>query len=250
MTIASRGSSVSLRLADTFVGDLSPTCRARRHRPRTPSRAFRHVNRGATTRHHMSRSDPRRGVRTHTMRDVPISRGRSSSPISRRGCLALRPPTLPESLLCRALRRVRPPRAPRCAHGSPRRMKDHQSLRHPAGATFAPDLATASARPSRATASSAPQRQRYTGGQHRPTCGQPAHPPRPRVQIESNASLLMTTTRDEFIALGRAAACRKAAEASLASPGLQRGAGDAPSSETCTSVRPCERPSRCYALRL
>jgi len=194
--------------ADTFVGDLygdlhehGATVLA------TPfSRMFVDVNR---RRNDFDEQDgevrSRRGVvRTHTMRDVPIfSRPLDPADLEQRLQTLYDPyySTL-ESLLGRL----------RTAHGyamlldghtgSPRRMKDHQVIigtRH--DATCAPQLAAAVADIFERHGFEVHKNvSGYTGGNIVATFGQPQGGRIHALQLEINASLLMTTSRDEFIA--------------------------------------------------
>jgi N-formylglutamate amidohydrolase len=194
--------------ADTFVGDLygdlhehGATVLA------TPfSRMFVDVNR---RRNDFDEQDgevrSRRGVvRTHTMRDVPIfSRPLDPADLEQRLQTLYDPYySALESLLGRL----------RTAHGyamlldghtgSPRRMKDHQVIigtRH--DATCAPQLAAAVADIFERHGFEVHKNvSGYTGGNIVATFGRPRGERIHALQLEINASLLMTTSRDEFIA--------------------------------------------------
>ena len=194
--------------ADTFVGDLysdlhehGATVLA------TPfSRMFVDVNRRRDDfEHHDGAVRSRRGVvRTHTMRDVPIFARPLGLPDLEERLRTLYDPYY--SALEYLLTQIRQ------AHGyailldghtgSPRRMKDHQVIigtRH--DATCAPQLA--------ATVASIFTRHGfevhenisgYAGGNIVATFGQPHTRRVHALQLEINASLLMTTPREEFIA--------------------------------------------------
>ena len=210
--------------ADTFVGDLyadlhehGATVLA------TPfSRMFVDVNRRRDDfEHHEGEVRSKRGVvRTHTMRDVPIfARPLELADLETR-LRALYDPyyaTL-ESLL-----------ADLCATygsavlldghtGSPRRMKDHQVIIGTRqDATCAPELADSiSAIFSGHGFEVHRNVSGYTGGNIVATCGQPHTRRVHAIQIEINASLLMTTTRDEFIALVSRGGVPEKAEESIA----------------------------------
>jgi N-formylglutamate amidohydrolase len=195
--------------ADTFVGELyadlheyGATVLA------TPfSRIFVDVNRRRDDFEHedgLVRS--RRGVvRTHTTRDVPIF----TSPLELAD-LEQRLQTLYDpyySALDRLLAGLREAYGYAIlldGHtGSPRRMKDHQVIigtRH--DATCAPELAaTVAAVFTRHGFEVHDNISGYTGGNIVATFGQPAARRIHAIQIEINASLLMTTTREELIAL-------------------------------------------------
>ncbi len=194
--------------ADTFVGDLygdlhehGATVLA------TPfSRMFVDVNRRRDDfEHHDGEVRSRRGVvRTHTMRDVPIfARALRLADLEAR-LQALYDPyyaSLEGVLgeLCEA-----------SGHamlldghtGSPRRMKDHQVIigtRH--AATCAPELAATVAAIFTCHGFEVHDNvSGYTGGNIVATFGQPHARRVHAIQIEINASLLMTTSRDEYIA--------------------------------------------------
>ena len=194
--------------ADTFVGDLysdlhehGATVLA------TPfSRMFVDVNR---RRDDFEERDgevrSRRGVvRTHTMRDVPIfARPLGLAALEERLQTLYDPYYAALEDLLTRLRQAHGYAILLDGHtGSPRRMKDHQVIigtRHEA--TCAPQLAAAVAAiftrhgfEVHANVSG------YAGGNIVATFGQPETRRVHALQIEINASLLMTTPREEFIA--------------------------------------------------
>jgi N-formylglutamate amidohydrolase len=194
--------------ADAFAGDLYGDLHA--HGATilaTPfSRVFIDVNRGRDDfEHHDGEVRSRRGVvRTHTMRDAPIfARPLGLADVEER-LRALYDPyysTL-DDLLAKAHQ----------AHGyavlldghtgSPRRMKDHEVIigtRH--DTTCAPELAaTVAALFTRHGFEVHGNVKGYTGGNIVATFGQPHARRVHAIQLEINASLLMTTSREEFIA--------------------------------------------------
>ncbi len=194
--------------ADTFAGDLyadlyehGATVLA------TPfSRMFVDVNRRRDDfEHHDGEVRSRRGVvRTHTMRDAPIfARPLALADLEVRLQTLYDPyySTLEHLLteLCQAYGYA----MLLDGHtGSPRRMKDHQVIigtRH--DATCAPQLvATAAAIFTRHGFEVHKNVSGYTGGNIVATYGQPQTRRVHAIQLEINASLLMTTTREEFIA--------------------------------------------------
>jgi N-formylglutamate amidohydrolase len=193
--------------ADTFASDLyadldlhGATVLA------TPvSRMFVDVNRRRDDfEHHDGEVRSRRGVvRTHTMRDVPIfARPLALADLEERLRTLYDPYYATLEHLLGELRRAYGHALLLDGHtGSPRRMKDHQVIigtRH--GATCAPELA--------ATAGTIFTRHGfevhrnvtgYTGGNIVATYGQPETRRVHALQIEINASLLMTTTGEAFI---------------------------------------------------
>jgi N-formylglutamate amidohydrolase len=194
--------------ADTFVGDLyadlhehGATVLA------TPfSRMFVDVNRRRDDFEHQDGEvRSRRGVvRTHTARDAPIFR----HPLELAD-LEARLQTLYDpyyAALERLLTQLRHTHGYAMlldGHtGSPRRMKDHQVIigtRH--DATCAPELAAAVAAVFTRHGFEVHENvSGYTGGNIVATYGQPGARRVHALQLEINASLLMTTTRDEFIA--------------------------------------------------
>src|SRR5262249_54536387 len=102
--------------------------------------------------------------------------------------------------------------------GSPRRMKDHQVIigtRH--AATCAPVLAAAVAEIFTARGFEVPANvSGYTGGNIAATFGRPAQRGVHALQLEVNASLLMTTSREEFIAHVSRGGIPEKAEANIA----------------------------------
>jgi N-formylglutamate deformylase len=210
--------------ADTFVGDLygelhehGATVLA------TPfSRMFVDVNRRRDDfEHHDGEVRSRRGVvRTHTMRDVPIfTRPLGLADVEER-LQALYDPyyaALEEQLS--QLRHAYGYAMLLDGHtGSPRRMKDHQVIigtRH--DATCAPQLAaTVAGIFTRHGFEVHDNVSGYTGGNIVATFGQPRTRRVHALQLEINASLLMTTTRDEFIAQVSRGGIPEKAEASIA----------------------------------
>jgi N-formylglutamate amidohydrolase len=194
--------------ADTFVGDLygdlhehGATVLA------TPfSRMFVDVNR---RRNDFDERDgevrSRRGVvRTHTMRDVPIfSRPLEAADLEQRLRTLYDPYYAALERLLAQLRDAYGYAMLLDGHtGSPRRMKDHQVIigtRH--DATCAQPLAAAVADIfTRHGFEVHKNVDGYTGGNIVATFGQPQAGHIHALQLEINASLLMTTSRDEFIA--------------------------------------------------
>jgi N-formylglutamate deformylase len=194
--------------ADTFAGDLyadlhehGATVLA------TPfSRMFVDVNRRRDDFEHLEDEvRSRRGVvRTHTMRDVPIfTRPLGLADLEAR-LQALYDPYYAalEHLLGR-LRQAYGYALLLDGHtGSPRRMGDHQVIigtRH--DATCAPELAeTVAAIFTRRGFEVHRNISGYTGGNIVATYGQPEARCVHALQLEVNASLLMTTSREEYIA--------------------------------------------------
>jgi N-formylglutamate amidohydrolase len=210
--------------ADTFVGDLygdlheqGATVLA------TPfSRMFVDVNRRRDDfEHHDGEVRSRRGVvRTHTMRDVPIF-ARPLELADLEGRLqALYDPYY--STLERLLNQLQETYGYAMlldGHtGSPRRMKDHQVIigtRH--AATCAPRLAAAVAAIFTRHGFEVHQDvDGYAGGNIVATFGQPRTRRVHALQLEINASLLMTTTREEFIARVSRGEIPEKAEANVA----------------------------------
>jgi len=194
--------------ADTFVGDLygdlhehGATVLA------TPfSRMFVDVNRRRDDfERHEGHVRSRRGVvRTHTMREVPIfTRPLAVDDLEERLRTLYDPyyATL-EHLLTRILHTHGYAMLLDGHTGSPRRMKDHQVIigtRHEA--TCAPEIAaTVAAIFTRHGFEVHDNVSGYTGGNIVATFGQPAARRVHALQLEINASLLMTTSREEFIA--------------------------------------------------
>ncbi len=194
--------------ADTFVGDLyadldehGATVLA------TPfSRMFVDVNRRRDDfEHHDGEVRSRRGVvRTHTMRDAPIfARPLGLADLEERLRTLYDPYYSALERLLGELRQAYGYAMLLDGHtGSPRRMKDHQVIigtRH--DATCAPELATAIAAIFTRRGFEVHQNvSGYTGGNIVATYGQPQTRRVHALQLEINASLLMTTTGEEFIA--------------------------------------------------
>jgi N-formylglutamate amidohydrolase len=156
--------------------------------------------------HHGGEVRSRRGVvRTHTMRDAPIF----AHPLALAD-LEERLRTLYDPYYS-ALERLLTELCQAYGYamlldghtGSPRRMKDHQVIIGTRqDATCAPELAaTVAAIFTRHGFEVHKNVNGYTGGNIVATCGQPQTRRVHALQLEINASLLMTTTRDEFIAL-------------------------------------------------
>jgi N-formylglutamate amidohydrolase len=194
--------------ADTFVGDLyadlhehGATVLA------TPfSRMFVDVNRRRDDFEHLDGEvRSRRGVvRTHTMRDVPIfARPLALADVEARLQALYDPYYATLARLLDDLRQAFGHAVLLDGHtGSPRRMHDHEVIigtRH--AATCAPQLAeTVAAVFTRHGFEVHQNVTGYTGGNIVATCGQPATRVH-AIQLEINAALLMTTSREEFIAL-------------------------------------------------
>jgi N-formylglutamate deformylase len=170
------------------------------------SRMFVDVNRRRDDfEHHDGEVRSRRGVvRTHTMRDVPIfARSLGLADLEAR-LQALYDPYY--ATLEGLLGELRGPSGHAMlldGHtGSPRRMKDHQVIigtRH--AATCAPELAaTVAAIFTRHGFEVHDNVSGYTGGNIVATFGRPQARRVHALQLEVNASLLMTTSRDEYIA--------------------------------------------------
>jgi N-formylglutamate deformylase len=194
--------------ADTFVGDLyadlhehGATVLA------TPfSRMFVDVNRRRDDFEHLDGEvRSRRGVvRTHTMRDAPIfARPLAPADVEARLQALYDPYYATLARLLDDLRQAFGYAVLLDGHtGSPRRMQDHEVIigtRH--AATCAPQLAaTVAGVFTRHGFAVHENVSGYTGGNIVATCGQPdtrVH----ALQLEINAALLMTTSREEFIAL-------------------------------------------------
>jgi N-formylglutamate amidohydrolase len=194
--------------ADTFVSDLygdlhehGATVLA------TPfSRMFVDVNRRRDDfDHHDGEVRSRRGVvRTHTMRDAAIfARPLGLGDVEERLRTLYDPYYSTLERLLAELQQVYGYAMLLDGHtGSPRRMKDHQVIigtRH--HTTCAPELATSVAAIfTRHGFDVHDNVSGYTGGNIVATFGQPETRRVHALQLEINASLLMTTTRDEFIA--------------------------------------------------
>jgi N-formylglutamate amidohydrolase len=194
--------------ADTFVGHLyadlhehGATVLA------TPfSRMFVDVNRRRDDfEHHDGEVRSRRGVvRTHTTRDAPIfARPLALAALEERLRTLYDPYYSALEHLLTGLRQAYGYAILLDGHtGSPRRMKDHQVIigtRH--DATCAPRLAaTTAAIFARHGFEVHENISGYTGGNIVATYGQPHARRVHAIQLEINGSLLMTTTREEFIA--------------------------------------------------
>jgi len=210
--------------ADTFVGDVygdlhehGATVLA------SPfSRMFVDVNRRRDDfEHHEGAVRSRRGVvRTHTMRDVAIFSRPLGLPDLEARLRALYDPyysTLGDLLT--ELRRTHGYAMLLDGHtGSPRRMKDHQVIigtRH--DATCAPQIvATVAAIFTRHGFEVHENVSGYTGGNIVATFGQPWTRRIHALQLEINASLLMATSREEFITLISRGGIPEKAEANIA----------------------------------
>jgi N-formylglutamate amidohydrolase len=195
--------------ADTFVGDVysdlhehGATVLA------TPfSRMFVDVNRRRDDfEHHAGEVRSRRGVvRTHTMRDVAIfARPLGLPALEARLCALYDPYYAALQDLLTQLHRTHGHALLLDGHtGSPRRMKDHQVIigtRH--DATCAPQIVTTVAAIFTHHGFEVHENvSGYTGGNIVATFGQPWTRRIHALQLEINASLLMTTSREEFIAL-------------------------------------------------
>ena len=194
--------------ADTFVGDLYGDLDAHGATVlATPfSRIFVDVNRRRDDfEHRDGEVRSRRGVvRTHTMREVPIFRQPLALTDLEDRLQALYDPYY--STLERLLDEIRGVYGYALlldGHtGSPRRMKDHQVIigtRHET--TCAPEIvATVASIFSRGGFEVHQNVSGYAGGNIVTTYGQPQRERVHALQLEINASLLMTTSREEFIA--------------------------------------------------
>ncbi len=194
--------------ADTFAGDLyadlhehGATVLA------TPfSRMFVDVNRRRDDfEHRDGEVRSRRGVvRTHTMRDAPIfARPLALADLEERLRALYDPYYAALERLLADLRHAYGYALLLDGHtGSPRRMQDHQVIigtRH--DATCAPPLAAAVAAIFTRHGFAVHENvSGYTGGNIVATCGQPRARRVHAIQLEINASLLITTTREELIA--------------------------------------------------
>jgi len=194
--------------ADTFAGDLyadlsehGATVLA------TPfSRVFVDVNRRRDDfEHHDGEVRSRRGVvRTHTMRNAPIfARPLALADLEERLRTLYDPYYSALEHLLTDLRQCYGYALLLDGHtGSPRRMKDHQVIIGTCqDATCAPQLsATLTAIFTRHGFEVHQNVSGYTGGNIVATYGQPQSRRVHAIQLEINASLLMTTSREEFIA--------------------------------------------------
>jgi N-formylglutamate amidohydrolase len=210
--------------ADTFAGDVysdlhehgaTVLC--------TPfSRMFVDVNRRRDDfEHHDGEVRSRRGVvRTHTMRDVAIfARPLGLPDLEARLCALYDPYYATLHDLLTQLHRIHGYALLLDGHtGSPRRMKDHQVIigtRH--DATCAPQIvATVAAIFTRHGFEVHENVSGYTGGNIVATFGQPWTRRIHALQLEINASLLMATSREEFIALVSRGSIPEKAEANIA----------------------------------
>jgi N-formylglutamate amidohydrolase len=210
--------------ADTFARDLYGDLDAHGATVlATPvSRVFVDVNRRRDDfEHHDGEVRSRRGVvRTHTMRDVPIfARPLRVAEVEARLTAFYDPYYATLRRLLDDLRRVHGHALLLDAHtGSPRRMKDHQVIigtRH--DATCAREIVAivggAFRRHGFEVHENVPG---YAGGNIVATCGDRRARRVHAMQLEVNASLLMTTTRDEFIAQVSRGEIPAKAEANLA----------------------------------
>lgn len=210
--------------ADTFVGDLyddlhehGATVLA------TPfSRMFVDVNRRRDDfEHHEGEVRSRRGVvRTHTMRDVAIfTRPLGLSDLEARLQTLYDPYYATLDDLLTQLHQAYGYALLLDGHtGSPRRMKDHQVIigtRH--AATCAPQItATVAAIFTRHGFAVHENVSGYAGGNIVATFGQPRTRRVHALQLEINASLLMSTSREELIALISRGELPEKAEANIA----------------------------------
>jgi N-formylglutamate deformylase len=210
--------------ADTFVGEIysdlhehGATVLA------TPfSRMFVDVNRRRDDfEHHDGAVRSRRGVvRTHTMRDVAIfSRPLGLPDLEARLCALYDPYYATLQELLTGLHRTHGYALLLDGHtGSPRRMKDHQVIigtRH--DATCAPQIAVTVAEIFTRHGFEVHENvSGYTGGNIVATFGQPWTRRIHALQLEINASLLMATSREEFIALISRGGIPEKAEANIA----------------------------------
>ena len=194
--------------ADTFVGDLYADLHEQGATVlATPfSRMFVDVNRRRDDfEHHDGEVRSRRGVvRTHTMRDAPIFRRPLGLADLEARLQALYDPYYAAlGRLLGGLQHAYGYALLLDGHtGSPRRMKDRQVIigtRH--AATCAPELAaTVAAIFTRHGFEVHENVDGYAGGNIVATYGQPRTRRVHALQLEINASLLMTTSREEFIA--------------------------------------------------
>jgi N-formylglutamate deformylase len=210
--------------ADTFVGDLygdlhehGATVLA------TPfSRMFVDLNRRRDDfEHHDGEVRSRRGVvRTHTMRNAPIfARPLALAELEQRLQTLYDPYYATLDQLLTELRDAHGHALLLDGHtGSPRRMNDHQVIIGTChDATCAPELAaTVAAIFSRHGFDVQKNVSGYSGGNIVATYGQPRTQRVHALQLEINASLLMTTTADEFIAQVRRGEIPAKADANIA----------------------------------
>src|SRR5688572_14169812 len=195
--------------ADTFAGDLYADLDAHGATVlATPvSRMFVDVNRRRDDfEQHDGEVRSRRGVvRTHTMRDVPIfARPLAPDALEARLCALYDPYYATLDRLLGELQDAYGYALLLDGHtGSPRRMKDHQVIigtRH--DATCSRALAAAAEAVFTRHGFEVHQNvSGYTGGNIVATYGDPERRRVHALQLEINASLLMTTSREELIAL-------------------------------------------------
>jgi N-formylglutamate deformylase len=195
--------------ADTFAGDLYGDLHEQGVTVLAMpfSRMFVDVNRRRDDfEHHDGEVRSRRGVvRTHTMRDVPIfARPLGLADLEARLQALYDPYYSALERLLDELRQAYGYAMLLDGHtGSPRRMRDHQVIIGTChGATCAPELAATVA--AVFTGHGFPVHQNvsgYTGGNIVATYGRPRTRRVHAIQLEINASLLMTSSREEFIAL-------------------------------------------------
>ena len=186
------------------------------------SRMFVDVNRRRDDfEHHEGAVRSRRGVvRTHTMRDVPIfTHPLGLADLEARLRMLYDPYYATLERLLAELREDYGYALLLDGHtGSPRRMKDHQVIigtRH--DATCARELAATVAAIFTGHGFEVHQNvSGYTGGNIVATYGQPRARRVHALQLEINASLLMTTSRDEFIAHVSRGGIPEKAEANIA----------------------------------
>lgn len=210
--------------ADTFAADLyadldehGATVLA------TPfSRMFVDVNRRRDDfERHDGEVRSRRGVvRTHTMRDVPIfARPLVDAEVEERLRTLYDPYYAALERLLAGLRHTYGYALLLDGHtGSPRRMKDHEVIVGTChDATCAPQLAAAVAAIFTRHGFEVHQNVNgYTGGNIVATYGRPRSQRVHALQLEINAALLMTTTREELVALVSRGGVPEKAEASIA----------------------------------
>src|SRR6266446_980593 len=194
--------------ADTFVGDLYNDLHQHGATVLTTpfSRIFVDVNRRRDDFEHQDGEvRSRRGVvRTHTMRDAPIfARPLVLADLEERLQTLYDPYYSTLDHLLTELRQAYGYAMLLDGHtGSPRRMKDHQVIIGTRrDATCAPELAATVARVFTGHGFEVHKDViGYTGGNIVATCGQPRTCRVHALQLEINASLLMTTSRDANIA--------------------------------------------------
>jgi len=210
--------------ADTFVGELYSDLHEHGATVLTTpfSRMFVDVNRRRDDfEHHDGEVRSRRGVvRTHTMRDAPIfARPLALVDLEERLRTLYDPYYSALEHLLNELRQAYGYAMLLDGHtGSPRRMKDHQVIigtRH--DATCARELAAAvGAIFTRHGFEVHDNVSGYTGGNIVATFGRPGTRRVHALQLEINASLLMTTSREEFIAHISRGGVPEKAEANIA----------------------------------